>query len=111
MKLRINGFDYESKKDACELLGLSLYKLNKHIKEAKDKPYIAPERAAQLLKKWGKVLDFDSDHVKPIEDSNIRLNTAILLPAQEVWLTDDQMAERKKEASNIKINPAFLPAQ
>jgi hypothetical protein len=47
--------------------------------------YINQSRAANVLKKWSKVLDFKSDTVQPITESNRRLNTAILLENQEQW--------------------------
>jgi len=59
--------------------------------------HISDERAKTLLEKWGKVLDVSSEHVKPIEDSKLNLNTAILLPSQERWLTKEEMAELNKD--------------
>lgn len=47
--------------------------------------YIDESRAKGLLRKWSKVLDYSSERVKPINDSNLRLNTAILLENQESW--------------------------
>jgi hypothetical protein len=51
--------------------------------------YIGRDRASALLSKWGKVLDYSSDKVKPIEESNLRLNTAILLENQENWCKEN----------------------
>ena len=47
--------------------------------------YINQDRAKALLEKWNPVLDYSSQRVKPIEDSTLRLNTAILLENQEGW--------------------------
>lgn len=47
--------------------------------------YIDKDRAGQLLEKWGKVLDFQSDGVAPIQNDNTRLNTAILMENQQRW--------------------------
>lgn len=47
--------------------------------------YIDESRANTLLKKWGPVLDYTSENVKPIEDDHTRLNTAMLLENQEQW--------------------------
>jgi hypothetical protein len=47
--------------------------------------YINESRAKALLEKWTPVLDYTSDNVKPIEDDNTRLNTAILLENQEKY--------------------------
>jgi len=47
--------------------------------------YINENRAKALLEKWSPVLDYTSDNVKPIEDDNTRLNTAILLENQEQY--------------------------
>jgi len=51
--------------------------------------YIGRDRASALLSKWGKVLDYSSEKVKPIEESNLRLNTAILLENQEAWCKEN----------------------
>jgi len=45
--------------------------------------YIDKGRATLLLEKWGSVLDYSSEKVKPLTSSNVRLNTAILLENQE----------------------------
>jgi len=47
--------------------------------------YINENRAKQLLEKWDPVLNYTSDNVRPIEDDNTRLNTAILLENQEQY--------------------------
>jgi hypothetical protein len=47
--------------------------------------YIDRSRAKSLLEKWGKILDFKSDKVAPLEDSHMRLSTAVLLENQEQW--------------------------
>ena len=49
----------------------------------KPQSFIDQDRAATLLEKWGPVLDYTSDSVKPIEDAHTRLNTAVLLENQE----------------------------
>lgn len=51
--------------------------------------YIDASRANNLLRKWSKVLDFKSDTVQPITESNRRLNTAILLENQEQWCSEN----------------------
>lgn len=51
--------------------------------------YITGNIAKALLGKWGKVLDYSSQRVKPIEESNLRLNTAILLENQERWCREN----------------------
>jgi hypothetical protein len=47
--------------------------------------YINQDRASQLISKWSPILNFKSKDVQPIEDSRVRLNTAILLENQEQW--------------------------
>jgi hypothetical protein len=47
--------------------------------------YIDQGRANALLEKWSPVLDYSSEKVAPISESNLRLNTAILLENQENW--------------------------
>jgi len=47
--------------------------------------YIDENRAKVLLEKWGPVLDYKSENVRPIEDDHTRINTAILLENQEKW--------------------------
>ena len=47
--------------------------------------YINQDRASQLISKWSPILNFKSKDVSPIEDSRVRLNTAILLENQEQW--------------------------
>lgn len=47
--------------------------------------YINQDRAQQLISKWSPMLNFKSKDVAPIEDSRVRLNTAILLENQEQW--------------------------
>ena len=51
--------------------------------------YIDQNRAAALLEKWGPVLDYSSDNVKPLEDDHKRLNTAMLLENQEAWCLNE----------------------
>lgn len=51
--------------------------------------YIDRGRATALLEKWSPVLDYSSEKVKPITESNTRLNTAILLENQENWCTQN----------------------
>tara|TARA_R110000765_G_scaffold7963_4_gene26086 strand:+ start:92014 stop:93486 length:1473 start_codon:yes stop_codon:yes gene_type:complete len=51
--------------------------------------YIDKGRASALLSKWGKVLDYQSERVAPIVESNLRLNTAILLENQENWCAEN----------------------
>lgn len=48
--------------------------------------YIDESRAAKITEKWAKVLDYSSEKVRPITESNTRLNTAILLENQEQYL-------------------------
>lgn len=50
--------------------------------------YINESRAKQLLTKWAPVLDYKSEKVRPLTESNARLNTAILLENQEQWCTE-----------------------
>jgi hypothetical protein len=57
--------------------------MNKHITSSPN--LINEDRAAQLLDKWGPVLDYSSSTVKPIEEDYVRLSTAILLENQEKW--------------------------
>jgi hypothetical protein len=51
--------------------------------------YIDQGRAAALLEKWSPVLDYSSEKVAPITESNLRLNTAILLENQENWCSQN----------------------
>jgi len=51
--------------------------------------YIDRGRATALLEKWSPVLDYSSEKVKPITESNTRLNTAILLENQENWCSQN----------------------
>lgn len=51
--------------------------------------YIDSGRANALLEKWSPVLDYSSEKVKPISESNLRLNTAILLENQENWCSQN----------------------
>jgi hypothetical protein len=51
--------------------------------------YIDRGRANALLEKWSPVLDYNSEKVKPITESNTRLNTAILLENQENWCSQN----------------------
>jgi hypothetical protein len=51
--------------------------------------YINKDRAAQLLEKWGPVLDYTSKNVRTIEDDHTKLNTAILLENQESWCINE----------------------
>ena len=51
--------------------------------------YIDRGRATALLEKWSPVLDYSSEKVKPITESNTRLNTAILLENQESWCSQN----------------------
>lgn len=55
----------------------------------KPQSFIDQNRAATLLEKWGPVLDYTSDSVKPIEDAHTRLNTAVLLENQEKWCIEE----------------------
>ena len=55
----------------------------------KPQSFIDQNRATTLLEKWGPVLDYTSDSVKPIDDANTRLNTAILLENQEKWCLEE----------------------
>jgi hypothetical protein len=47
--------------------------------------YINQDRAQSLMAKWSPMLNFKSKDINPIEDSRVRLNTAILLENQERW--------------------------
>jgi len=51
--------------------------------------YIDRGRANALLEKWSPVLDYSSEKVKAITESNTRLNTAILLENQENWCSQN----------------------
>jgi hypothetical protein len=51
--------------------------------------YIDRDRAELLVEKWGKILDFQSKGVAPIEDDHLRLSTAILLENQERWCIEE----------------------
>ena len=55
----------------------------------KPQSFIDQDRATTLLEKWGPVLDYTSDSVKPIEDAHTRLNTAVLLENQEKWCIEE----------------------
>lgn len=55
----------------------------------KPQSFIDQNRATTLLEKWGPVLDYTSDSVKPIEDAHTRLNTAVLLENQEKWCLEE----------------------
>jgi len=47
--------------------------------------HIDESSAGQLLKKWQPMLDYSSDRVRPIENDNTRLNTAILMENELKW--------------------------
>lgn len=65
--------------------------MNKHITSSPN--LINEDRASQLLSKWGPVLDYSSNSVKPIEEDYVRLSTAILLENQEKWcITEANMS-------------------
>lgn len=51
--------------------------------------YIDRGRANALLEKWSPVLDYSSEKVKSITESNTRLNTAILLENEENWCSQN----------------------
>jgi len=51
--------------------------------------YIDGNRAKSLLEKWGPVLDYSSDNVRPLDDDHSRLNTAMLLENQEQWCLNE----------------------
>ena len=55
--------------------------MNKHITSSPN--LINEDRAAQLLNKWGPVLDYSSSSVRPIEEDYVRLSTAILLETKK----------------------------
>ena len=61
--------------------------------------YIDQGRASALLEKWSPVLDYSSEKVAPISESNLRLNTAILLENQENWCS--QNGGLIKESSSV----------
>lgn len=50
--------------------------------------FINQSRADALLEKWGPILDFSSDSIKPIEDDYNRYATAVLLENQEQWCNE-----------------------
>lgn len=54
--------------------------------------YIGQDRAKLLLEKWGKVLNYESKDVKPIENHTTRLNTAMVLESQERWCMENNTA-------------------
>ena len=54
--------------------------------------YVDRRRASQLLEKWQPILDFKSDKVPALEDSHIRLSTAVLLENQEIWCLQEANA-------------------
>jgi len=47
--------------------------------------YVSKDRAAALMEKWGKIVEYSSDKVAPISNDHTKLNTAILLENQEQW--------------------------
>jgi len=51
--------------------------------------YINKQRAGELLTKWGKVLNFESKNVAPIEDDHTRLSCAVVLENQEQWCNEN----------------------
>jgi len=51
--------------------------------------YINKQRAGELLTKWGKVLNFESKNVAPIEDDHTRLSCAVILENQEQWCNEN----------------------
>ncbi len=51
--------------------------------------YIDQARSQALLEKWGPVLDYSSKSVAPIEEANMRLNTAMLLENQEAYCINE----------------------
>jgi len=67
--------------------------------------YIDKGRASALLEKWSPVLDYSSEKVKPISESNLRLNTAILLENQEQWCS--QNGGLLNEAGNSYAGGAY----
>ena len=74
--------------------------MNKHITSSPN--LINEDRAAQLLNKWGPVLDYSSSSVRPIEEDYVRLSTAILLENQEKWcLTEANIAAGGSTQSSL----------
>jgi hypothetical protein len=78
--------------------------MNKHITSSPN--LINEDRATQLLNKWGPVLDYASNSVKPIEEDYVRLSTAILLENQEKWcLTEANMTSNGSSTFGYGASP------
>lgn len=52
---------------------------------------MSEDRAKYLLEKWGKLLDYTSNKVAPIEESHKRLSTAMLMENQEKYLRESSV--------------------
>ena len=74
--------------------------------------FVNQDRAKLLLEKWAPILDYTSDGVKPIENDNTRLNTAMLLENQEQWCMEESSSTgggsfgQGATVSNTVFNPA-----
>ena len=73
--------------------------------------FVNQDRAKLLLEKWAPILDYTSDGVKPIENDNTRLNTAMLLENQEQWCMEESSSTgggsfgQGATVSNTVFNP------
>lgn len=49
---------------------------------------INESRVDRLVRKWSKVLDYESDQIKPIQNEHVYKTTAMLLESQEQWCNE-----------------------
>lgn len=54
--------------------------------------YVSADRAAALLGKWKKMLDYSDSNVSSVTESTKRLNTAIVLENQQRWCNEATLA-------------------
>jgi len=73
----------------------------------KPQSYVTRQRAKALLEKWGKILDFSSDRVAPIEDDRTRINTAMMLENQDQFLKEDSNVAGDVFGTNSYPNAGF----
>jgi hypothetical protein len=52
---------------------------------------VSEDKAKYLLEKWGKILDYTSNKVAPIEEGHKRLSTAILMENQQKYLQENSI--------------------
>lgn len=70
-----------------------MYNASQYVDSAPN--LINESRGRTLLKKWSKMLDFESDDCKKVEGYHKRLSTAMLLENQEKWMRDSGFMPRR----------------